>query len=185
MRLASPSTHVVTPTLPRDEGRRRSEAMTLEVNNEGSAGELSTVRFRQESRLVMHNSKRRRNVYFRSVRVDRVRKRNSSRALRSPMVCMTLIATLISLGVAPAAQAAEPTRVCAPNGRCVTTTEVCRPGESCSRELFREVPTREYCAASVGCSPWQGRNYRYVGGDAATHAQREAAMKCAASLGVT
>lgn len=96
------------------------------------------------------------------------------------------VLTLLVLSLTVAPQSAEAaTRVCAPNGRCVSAAQTCYPGTSCARELFREVPAGQYCAPSVGCFPWKGKNYRYVGGPATTQAQRESAMKCASSLGVT
>lgn len=109
------------------------------------------------------------------------RRKAHPRAWTTLAVLMLLV---LSFTVAPQSADAA-TRVCAPSGRCVSAVQTCNPGTSCARELFREVPTGQYCAPSVGCFPWKGKNYRYVGGPATTQAQRESAMKCASSLGVT
>lgn len=100
---------------------------------------------------------------------------------------MLLIAGMISLILifAQTAPAEAATRtVCAPN-RCVTTSQYCYPTSGCGSRLYREVPSTEYCSSSTGCFRWNGKNYRYIGGNTLTAAQRTAVQQCAAGLGVT
>lgn len=94
-----------------------------------------------------------------------------------------LVILVIALLAAPAPAANASVRVCAPN-KCVTVPSQCLPTNGCGSSLYRPTNPGEYCAPSVGCVTFGGRNWIYIGGPAATPEQRLAATKCAASLGI-
>lgn len=88
-------------------------------------------------------------------------------------------------GPASASHAVPMTKVCAPK-KCITvpSSKVCTPAKGC-KSAYREWPVGQYCAPSVGCFTYKGKNYSYVGGPKATAAEKLATQKCLASLGVT
>lgn len=75
------------------------------------------------------------------------------------------------------------TRVCAPNGKCVTTSNYCTIASGCSKALYKPWPVGQYCSSSVGCFTYGGKNYSYIGGPVATAEQRAKAAQCAVGIG--
>lgn len=81
------------------------------------------------------------------------------------------------------AQATASIRVCAPNGKCVYTSNYCTIASGCSKALYKEWPAGVYCSSSVGCFTYGGKNYSYIGGPVATADQRVKAAQCAVGIG--
>lgn len=75
------------------------------------------------------------------------------------------------------------TRVCAPNGKCVTTSNYCTIASGCSKALYKAWPVGQYCSPSVGCFTYGGKKYSYIGGPVATAEQQVKAAQCAVGLG--
>lgn len=82
------------------------------------------------------------------------------------------------------AQAASYVKVCAPK-KCILVppSKYCAPTKC--KPVYREVPRGQYCAPSVGCFSYGGKNWTYNGSPRPTAAQKAALMKCLTALGAT
>ncbi|MBC9719054.1 hypothetical protein H9Y04_41675 [Streptomyces sp. TRM66268-LWL] len=105
------------------------------------------------------------------------------RWLLAVLAILALAMTTLGTTASPAEAATK--KICAPSGKCKTVNtsskNYCKPGASCRKEMFRKYTG--YCSSSTGCITYKGKNYIYVGGPKLTSAQKNAARKCAASLG--
>jgi len=101
---------------------------------------------------------------------------------------LAVLALVLSPIVAPVvAQPAEAAtyKVCAPKGKCVYVSRVCKPGACGQLQTYKPWPAGMYCSSSVGCFTYKGVNYSYGGGPRPTAAQQAKIVQCAANLGFT